>query len=123
MFDFEIEDFISLKSLQSLVSIDPEDFDKGKQFLSDSVILRLDILHQETREGWRTLAIDFENKIKALQNDEDESLRVSYAVNRTRGNHLNYNKESEEGVSGNRRRDERKENYLMLVSRYSEGLG
>ena len=83
MFEFNIEEYITLNQFKSITSLDLEDLEKSAEFMRDNLLFRLNCIQQENESGSRLLGLQMLDALKSriLSPDDDEKYATIIGVN------------------------------------------
>jgi hypothetical protein len=88
LYDFEIEQFISLAAFQRITGIDPESFDSCRGFLDRFTLFQLNSISEENSKEWQRGSIDFISSCESKWSVDDSTERLTISMNTMRGSNF-----------------------------------
>lgn len=64
MFEFNIDNFVTLAQFQEITKVDFEDLENMSKFIQENTIFKLNVIQFENDQGWRQLAMEMLTNLK-----------------------------------------------------------
>jgi hypothetical protein len=88
LFEFDIEETISLENFSKITGVDPSNFEQCRAFFDEHTLVKLRCIQEENFKSWQRQAYEYLMLIDNQKSNEDKTNCLTIGMNTTRGKFL-----------------------------------